>query len=703
MKQIFDNLNKNQEACVLHTEGQLRIIAGAGAGKTRVLTRKVAYLIRDMGLAPQNILAVTFTNKAANEMKLRIINIIGDIANESNISTFHSLAVKILRQDIQHLDLPNDFKIIDTIDQKQILSFVYKKLGLNARDVPHNQSLEYISTMKINKIDIEDAKKNYKNDSEKLFSQVYGLYENRVREIKALDFDDLLIYTEKLLESSKKVREKWANKFEYILVDEFQDTSLIQYNIIKYLSSFHKNITIVGDPDQTIYSWRGADVSIILKFHEDFKKAKTVVLEENYRSTKKILKLSNKLIKKNKNRYKKELFTQNEDGEDVSYYHGTTPVTESKWIVNEIQKLRRNKVQLKNIAILYRANYLSKYIEQELMQKEVEYRVFGSLKFYQRSEIKDAIAFLTVIHNSDETALLRIINKPSRSIGDATVAKLRKSASDVDLPLFKHIIKNFNSLPIGNKQKEELRKLFSYFKTCRSGMKKFPMSKVLQEFLKYTGYIQQLIDTNQMDKIQNLNSLFKGMKDFGEKNKENTIDKYLKNIALWSLEDKIYKVKDFVSLMTIHAAKGLEFDNIFILGMSEGVFPSSRALDDKEKLEEERRLAYVALTRAKKKLFLTDSKGYSQDFETMKKPSRFFKEMGIDVKKLSGIYVQTGDYKDNYSDEKYTISVGDKIRHINFGVGEVIVVNHRTIDVKFKGTTSIKTLMKNHKAIEVVR
>lgn len=697
---ILDNLNPNQEEAVLYVKGPLRIIAGAGSGKTRILTRKVAYLINILGIDPSKILAVTFTNKAAIEMKQRIKDIIGDDIDKSQISTFHSLVVKILREDIHKINMKNGFRIIDRIDQNQILSSIYKELDLQIRAIPYSNVLDYISLAKLKRFSPQDAyAKLLEIDGNKRKAQIYEMYEKKKQKYSSFDFDDLLLMAEKLLEESISTREKWANRFDYILIDEFQDTSIVQYNIIKLLLK-NDNLTIVGDPDQTIYSWRGANVNLILNFNKDFPSAKTIFLSQNYRSTKSILELSNLLISRNKNRLKKDLFSTNAQGEDFQYFHGMTPESESRWVVSKIESLRKNKVQLKDIAIFYRSNYLSKTIEQALIGKGIDYKVFGSIKFYQRTEIKDAIAYLRVLSHFDEQSLLRIINVPSRKLGDKSINKLETAANKNKLSFFANIIKNFNSLPISENQKIELKRLFSLFKKFRLHLKKRPSSKVLKMFMESVGYFQMLKDANADSKLNALDNLFSGIDTYLKKNPN--IDAYLKEVELWTIHEDYHKITDFVSLMTIHNAKGLEFNNVFIIGMSDGVFPSSKAiLDGKNAIEEERRLAYVAITRAKKRVYFSDSKGYSNDKETMKIPSRFFKDMKIDVKKIAGKYVSTKNYYDNY-DKNKNIVIGDKINHIIFGMGEVVGVNGNTINVVFKGSLGIKSLMKNHKSIEVI-
>lgn len=702
---ILKDLNLNQATSILHTEGPLRIIAGAGSGKTRVLTRKVAYLIDKMGIHPSRVLAVTFSNQAANEMKDRVGKIIGKEVENAQISTFHSLALKILREDIDKIGVKKSFRVLDVADQKQILKTIYKAMDVNARVFLLSNSLDYISNHKITFMLPKEAKELAKSDGEKVLAEIYGRYEARLKEIVALDFDDLLIYTKRLFDQSRETKIKWSKMYDYVLVDEFQDTSIVQYQIVKNLAK-HNNITIVGDPDQTIYTWRGADINIIDKvFIKDFKKTKTITLSKNYRSTQHILDLANKLIKHNKNRSKKTLEATIKGGEEFEFHHGFSPESEARWIVWKIESLRKNKVQLKSIAVFYRNNYLSRSIEQALADKNIDYKIFGSTKFFQRAEVKDAIAYLRVIENSDETSLLRILNVPSRKLGPSFVRKIKKSAAEANQKIFAHIVKNFKNLKITDAQRLELKKLFTLFKKYRDALRVKNTTLVLKGLLKEVGYLKMLKDSNE-EKLQNINNLLEDIDRYLNINGRNSesLRKYLEEVSLWSINEATSAVKNFVSLMTLHASKGKEFDYVFIMGMSDSVFPSEHSIKDKSKskllLEEERRLAYVGITRAKKKIFFSDSKGYYGDNKAPRVPSRFFKEMSIDVDKLTGGFISSANSDDNYIENREII-VGDKIKHIIFGVGEVVFVHDKTIEVKFKGGYGVKSLMKNHKSIEV--
>ena len=698
---LLDNLNKQQEDAVLHTEGSLRIIAGAGSGKTKVITHKIAYLITSIGLDPKSILAVTFTNMAAEEMKLRAKKIVGEKIKNAQISTYHSLAVRILRSEISFLEYPNNFEILDVTDQKQILNSVYKLVGVNKQILKMSSIIDYISRCKNAFISPDDAIEKAKTELDKTKAKIYNEYSFRLSNIKSLDFDDLLLYAVKILKKSKNAYEKWSGFFKYILIDEFQDASSIQYELIKLLSK-NKNITIVGDPDQTIYSWRGANVNLILDFNKDFAKTKTIKLEENYRSTKTILKAANKLIKHNKKRVNKNLFSAKDYGEKIIYERLHNPDAEARWVVRKIKELQSKKVQLKNMAIFFRLNYLSHNIEKALISENIDYKLFGGIKFFERQEIKDVIAYLKIIAHNDDVALMRMINVPARKIGALTQDKIIMFARSKRITAMEAIINHFNELNITKQAKERLHEFVKIILSHQKATKNNKPSNIVLSLLKKLGYIEMWKSVKELERIRNVKELVLSLQEWEKHNPSKDIAAYLDATMLFTEKSKINRLSTYVSLMTIHAAKGLEFDYVFIIGASEGIFPSSFALDStgKDAIEEERRLAYVAITRAREQIFIVSSKGYTIDGKYKKTTSRFIREMGIEANEEFDNY-STVDYDMNYSKTNIKWVVGDKLIHKIFGKGIVLKVDNSTIDIKFK-KYGIKSLMKNHNSLKKI-
>ncbi len=698
---LLDNLNKQQKAAVLHVEGPLAVIAGAGSGKTRMLTRKIAYLIDNIGISHHKILAVTFTNKAANEMRERVMEMLNDQHKSALILTYHALCARILRQEISYFNYPSNFNILDATDQKQILSSIYKIHNIQTKSFSFNSMLDYISHNKVLNISPEEKKLEAKKDYEKLAALVYQDYQNELNRFKSLDFDDLIIFVHKLFKENATIRTKWGNLFDYILVDEFQDTSYMQYEILQTLAA-KNNITIVGDPDQTIYTWRWADVDLINNFHQYFKGAKVIKLEQNYRSSKNILKAANRLIKHNKARIDKNLFTDNEDGAEIDFFHAFSDEAEARWIVRKIHDLKKNKTQLKDIAIIYRANYISQSIERALIKANINYLIFGGVRFYQRQEIKDAISYLKIMNNNDEVSMMRMINVPARSLGLITITKLSEFAQIKNKSLMQAIVENFNELPLQIKQKNELAKFINLLNKYRIALKTNAISKVLRAFLIEVEYFNLYKSNEEKHRLDNINELIRSIEVWEKDNPTKKLFDYLSEVALYIDYESVSRNNDFVSLMTAHSAKGMEYRNVFIAGFSEGIFPSARAIDEggDAALEEERRLAYVALTRAMQKLFISHSRGYAMDYKTQKRPSRFLKEMGVNIRDFNfelipGVFEEDTEKVDNNN-----IIIGDKVLHIVFGEGIVLNVSDELVDIKFKKPFGVKTLMKNHKSIE---
>ncbi|TPR53854.1 ATP-dependent helicase [Metamycoplasma neophronis] len=723
-------LNEQQKSAVIYNEGPLRIIAGAGSGKTRVLTYKIAYLIENLGIKPSRILALTFSNKAANEMRQRVFGILANsnLESEPVVSTFHAMCAKILRKEIHNFGYTNDFQILDELDQKEILKIVYSELDISQTEFTYSSILSYIQNRKNEIIDFNKLDSNQSKEDEHLIpiekevaktkEKIYEQYQAHLQRSRSLDFDDLLVFVFRLFYDPKfsAIAAKWEKRFDYVLIDEFQDTSLLQYKIMQKLAST-EHLTIVGDPDQTIYSWRNADINIIMNFDKDYPETVTVKLEENYRSTKKILKAANNLISYNKLRLDKKLFTENEEGEEIEFFCGFNDEAEARWIANKISELKRNRVQLKNIAILYRVNSYSRAIEEALVRENTIYKLFGSIKFYQREEIKDALAYLRVIHDGSEISLLRIINKPSRKIGQVTIDKLLNFARKENLDLFQCLETNFSEiqkeLRISMDTLKNIANLINEIRWARRAIQTNPIHLTLKEFmLNKIKYFEEFKNSEEEyeSRLDNFNSLIEAIETWENKNPSGSIDEYLQEITLITDRDVEDDAASYVSLMTVHNAKGLEFDYVFIAGLSENIFPLKRAIilspqkdftflkdqteENPEGLEEERRLAYVAMTRAKKRLFLSFSVGRNG----INKKSRFLSESGINEGRAIRIANNFSIAAEVTNNNDFI--VGDFITHKTYGKGVILEIFDGIIEVKFDIDKKIRKLDKNHAAIK---
>ncbi|WGI36963.1 ATP-dependent helicase [Mesomycoplasma lagogenitalium] len=716
---ILLNLNAQQKAAVVANENHLRIIAGAGSGKTGVLTKKIAYIIENGIAKAEKILAVTFTNKATNEMKERIFDLVGIKAKNTMISTFHSLCNFILRREINKLeDYSSNFDILDPSDQKNILENIYRKLNITSRDLSYSTVLDYISKWKNLEKKPEDINEQELEEEYQTIYSVYDLYCKKLEEIKALDFDDLMIFTVKIFREFPSVREKWSKKYSRILVDEFQDTSDLQFEIIKILTSNGAILTIVGDPDQTIYTWRGADPQLILNFDKYYPGAITVTLERNYRSTNIILSAANSLIEHNKQRLPKKLFTEIEGEQEIEFFHAFNIEAEARWVVTQINNLKKKKVQLKNIAIIYRSNFYSREFEEALIKENIPYQIVGGQKFFDKKVIKDVISYLKVINDGSTIGLMRIINVPSRKIGPVAVQKMIDFANQKQMNLFDALIdyfvnlkdyknsKDFVELPLSHSIKKELVDFLNNINWARKMIKnKNSISLVLEKFLDKIKYLQSIKNPIEKNDAQvNIASFYESLKSKESKNAELNLTDYLNEVALMYEDSNENSLNSVVTLMTIHSAKGLEFQNVFLVGMVEGIFPSKKSVIQSEGLEEERRLAYVAITRAKERLFISDSGGNYFDLGTRSQTSRFVSEMGIKSEKLLNFTRLNPEGKLNYKHENANspLIVGDIINHIVFGEGIVLEINDEVATIKFYKTNEVKNIMKNHKSIEKI-
>ena len=609
--EIIDSLNDKQKQAVLKTDGPCLIIAGAGSGKTKVLTHKIAYLIKEKSVKPWNILAITFTNKAANEMKERTEKLLDTAANDMWIGTFHSICVRILRKFIDRIGFDTSFVIFDTTDQKSLVKECMKDLNIDDKMFSDRSVLSEISNAKNEMLEPSDyIKRTYNDYRKETIAKIYEVYQKRLKDNNALDFDDIINFTIKILMQEPDVLEYYSNKFKYILVDEYQDTNKAQFTLITLLSAQSGNITVVGDNDQSIYSFRGADISNILNFEKDFPGTEIIKLEQNYRCTKSILNVANSVIKNNEVKYEKKLWTENEEGELVKGYLADNEYDEASYVVGQIEHLiRTEKMKYSDFAILYRMNTQSRSIEDILRREDVPYKIIGGLKFYERKEIKDIIAYLRLIYNSnDNLSLKRIINEPKRGIGKTSLDQIQSLAISNNTSMYE-VIKNAQNYGL-NRVFANSIEFVQTIEELIARKDDLSISELIKETLKNTGYTRalELEDTKEAEnRIENLEEFLTVANEFEEQYAENDLGNFLESITLSSDVDELdeNEPQEQVTLMTLHSAKGLEFPVVFLVGMEEGIFPGQRSLGEPKELEEERRLCYVGITRAKKMLYLT--------------------------------------------------------------------------------------------------
>ena len=667
MQEILKGLNDKQYEAVVNTEGPCLVIAGAGSGKTKVLTHKIAYLIGEKGAKPWDILAITFTNKAANEMKERIANLVGNDAKDIWMGTFHSICVRILRRFIDRIGFNSSFIIFDTSDQRTLVKACMRELAIDDKLFNDRSVLSEISNAKNEMLEPEQYKARSNGDFRKeKIATVYELYQKRLKENNAIDFDDIINYTIKILMENPDVLEYYANKFKYVLVDEYQDTNKAQFTLITLFASRNGNITVVGDNDQGIYSFRGADISNILNFERDFPGTKIIKLEQNYRCTGNILKAANSVIKNNEVKYKKELWTENEEGNLPKVYQADNEYDEATYIVTEIEHLKREEYyKYSDFAILYRMNTQSRAIEDILRRENVPYKIVGGLKFYERKEIKDIIAYLRLIQNSaDNLSLKRIINEPKRGIGKTSLDKVEAIAEQNETSMYE-VIKHADQYGL-NRVFLNSREFVNVIEELKDKKDQLVISELIKTTLKKTGYTKALEDENTIEaenRIENLEEFLTVAIEFEEEYAENSLSEFLEGITLSSDIDNVEETEDSVTLMTLHSAKGLEFPVIFLVGMEEGIFPGYKSISEPKELEEERRLCYVGITRAKEHLYLTCSKQRTIFGSTSYNPvSRFLTEIPEDL--LEGYQEAFGEEDNNknqmFKDSNYTWTYGSK-------------------------------------------
>lgn len=722
-------LNEQQYKAVSTDSQYVRVVAGAGSGKTRTLTYRISYLIGEKGFRPSSILAITFTNKAALEMKQRAISLVPQAKTTLSISTFHSFCARFLRQEIDLLGFSNDFQIIDDEDQLQMIKDIAVANGFKKKDPIVKYALNFISHQKCIGNYPEDVSLNsHCLEEDKTSLKFYSIYEDQKDLMGKLDFDDLLLKTIQVLSSSKSTRDKWRSKYSNILIDEFQDTNDIQFKLVKLLLGEHTNLYVVGDPDQTIYTWRGANQNIILQFESTFRNAETIILNENYRSTQNILNAANKLISFNKKRVPKDLFTSNIKGDKVEFVSSISREAEARNVAHKIEIYSRldPNFSYKDVAILYRAAYLTLPIEKEFMQRRLPYVIYGGIKFFQRKEIKDILAYFNLIYNKkDDLSFKRIINVPKRDIGEKTISVLEAEKQQAGLSFFEYIerIKEFDT-ELRTKNILALTNLINAIKDVKNklndNLEAYP--SVLQKFIEDIGYYEYLKnDEDGEDRIDNVQTLFDDILTYVKNNPDSTFQSYLENAMLQTSQDEI-KDGDFISLMTVHVAKGLEFKYVFVIGLNQGVFPSDRTTIEsgEDGLEEERRLCYVAFTRAKQKLHVSCNRSYSYVLGCEGIQSQFVKESGISTQERPYVNSNQSIFnnfsstikpasKQTSKQEAVTKSqqtngitdwkVGDLVNHEKFGKGVVIeVVDQTIVKINFD-KEGVKSILSSHRML----
>ena len=685
-------LNDKQLEAVNHTEGPCLVLAGAGSGKTRVLTERIIKLIDD-GVSPYNILAITFTNKAAKEMRVRVQNKIGDVANSIFIGTFHSFGLRILRENYDAIGYSSNITILDTDDTKSLIKRILKENSFDPADYDIKHIISKISSAKNDGISPLEFSKLFLNEHDKVIGLVYEKYLKLLKENNSVDFDNLLLKPVEIFKKRKDILEKYQERFRYILVDEYQDTNSIQYELCKMLAKKYNNIFVVGDANQSIYSWRNADYRNILNFEKDYKNAHVVLLEENYRSTNTILKAANSVIKNNNEGTKLNLWTSIGDGEKVEYIRVEDEIKESSFVINKIKELVSEGYSYSDFAVLYRTNAQSRTVEEAFVRNNIPYNIIGSYYFYNRKEIKDLIAYLNLIYNTnDSVSLERVINTPKRGIGTKTIDNIREKANMNDISLFD---------AIDSGKELEFKKLIL---ELIEDSKTMNLSDLIEDVLVKTGLRREyeLDKSIESDtKVENLNE-FKSLAVNFEDNGIYDLSTFLENIMLVSDKGQYAEDDNNVNIMTLHSAKGLEFNIVFILGMEEGIFPHSRSFESAKELEEERRLCYVGITRAKKKLYLLSARTrtlYGRTSGTIE--SRFIKEIDptlINIKNESVKKDENKKVSNMYSNKTVDgLKAGDTVIHTIFGEGVIIKISGDIATIAFKYGVGIKSIAANHK------
>lgn len=708
MDDILQQLNEQQKLAVTTTEGYVRVIAGAGSGKTRALTARYAYLVEELGISPGRIMSATFTNKAANEMKHRIRKMLGDV-DMGFISTFHGFCLRVLKDDIHRLNYPQAFAVMDEEDQKTLLQEIYEELGLKLRDYTFKNMLNIIGYYKTSYDYVGDLTQPDEQRMRRYFDsfndgdtkqRVLGKYIQKQRKNFMLDFDDIINFVLYLFTHDKESLAKWQEQLQYIQVDEFQDVDAKQAELCYMLSEKYGNLFVVGDPDQTIYSWRGADVSIILDFDKRFPSTKTIVMKTNYRSSPQILDVSNSLIRHNELRLEKELQAVNEPGLKVKYFHAKTATEEAAFIVKQIKALQAGGTKLHDIALLYRAHYLSRTLEEAFVAENIPYVLYNGVEFYRRKEIKDVLCYLRMLVAADDISFLRTVNIPRRNIGKKRIEFLRAYAEKNFCTLYEAMNDNLeNEIFAGTKAADYVRLIGQY----KQRMADLTVSDLLDGILRDSGYEEKLMKDADQDRIDNVSELKNSIQEYeSSAGEETSLDDYLNKIALFTNLDTAERA-DSVRMMTVHTAKGLEFPVVFVVGMNEGIFPGRR-IQDREEMEEERRLAYVAFTRAGRRLFITETEGENYD-NSYRYPSRFIFNVEAEMLDVEGLphdqfIVQSKQYiqlaESRLLSKNSLFAAGDAVSHPVFGMGRVESVLENSYMIHFDQLNGSREIEKSY-------
>ena len=693
----LDTLNEQQKEAVTTVNGPLLVLAGAGSGKTRVLTTRVAYLLEEVGIAPEQILAITFTNKAAKEMKERIIQMLGPIGYQIQISTFHSFGLLILRENYEKLNYAKNFTILDSDDTLTVIKKIMKDMGLDPKEYNPRAIKNRISGAKNELLSPMEYERFAQTDFEEKVVKIYEKYEQKLKQNDSVDFDDLLMLPIQLFQKFPEILKSYQERFQYILVDEYQDTNEAQYILIKMISAKYRNICVVGDNDQSIYSFRGANYRNILNFEKDYKNPKVIMLEENYRSTKTILNAANDVIQNNKQRKDKNLWTNNEDGVKIRYHRALDEKDEANYVMKEIVHLIENHIKPEDIAILYRTNAQSRNMEDVLLRENIPYKVVGSFYFYNRKEIKDLISYMKLIYNQhDDVSLLRIINSPKRGIGAKTIENLTEKANEQGNSIFE-VIDSGKELAFKHMIEDLIIR-----------EQNLSLTELVEEILIKSGMKQELVNEKSMEadiRLENLEEFKTITKSFEENNGIVSLEEFLMEISLVSDVEEHKNNNHVVTLMTVHSAKGLEFDYVFLIGMEEGIFPHNNSFMNPEDLEEERSLCYVAITRAKKSLWLVNARRRTiYGMESQNPPSRFIDEIDAsyldkDIEEKKELF-RFFPKKETLVDKNAEYQIGDHIIHNQFGEGVVVGVDKSILTIAFPHPHGIKKLLKGHKSIQ---
>ncbi|MCY7786426.1 DNA helicase PcrA [Bacillus inaquosorum] len=731
--QLLSGLNPVQQEAVKTTDGPLLLMAGAGSGKTRVLTHRIAYLMAEKHVAPWNILAITFTNKAAREMKERVESILGPGADDIWISTFHSMCVRILRRDIDRIGINRNFSILDTADQLSVIKGILKERNLDPKKFDPRSILGTISSAKNELTEPEEFSKVAGGYYDQVVSDVYADYQKKLLKNQSLDFDDLIMTTIKLFDRVPEVLEFYQRKFQYIHVDEYQDTNRAQYMLVKQLAERFQNLCVVGDSDQSIYRWRGADITNILSFEKDYPNASVILLEQNYRSTKRILRAANEVIKNNSNRKPKNLWTENDEGIKISYYRGDNEFGEGQFVAGKIHQLHSSGTRkLSDIAILYRTNAQSRVIEETLLKAGLNYNIVGGTKFYDRKEIKDILAYLRLVSNpDDDISFTRIVNVPKRGVGATSLEKIASYAAMNGLSFFQ-AIQQVDFIGVSAKAANALDSFRQMIENLTNMQDYLSITELTEEILDKTEYREMLKAEKSIEaqsRLENIDEFLSVTKNFEQKSEDKTLVAFLTDLALIADIDQLDQQeeesggKDAITLMTLHAAKGLEFPVVFLMGLEEGVFPHSRSLMEEAEMEEERRLAYVGITRAEQELYLTNAKMRTLFGRTNMNPeSRFIAEIPDDLlenlnekketrapsaRKMQprrGPVSRPVSYASKTGGDTLNWAVGDKAGHKKWGTGTVVSVKGEgegtELDIAFPSPVGVKRLLAAFAPIE---